>query len=467
MGGGNAGAPAGATGAVIGSATVTGSGPGGSAGGAGGAIGGGAAGGTAATRSAAAVRSAGCSATLGAGAASATGAGAAAARAAASAATTGATTAAGARSGAGLSVAMPGLLAAARWRAMSAAPSATECFGWASAATGTRRRSATIWLTSGIRDEPPTRRTEWRSDGETLAAASARPSASTLEVMPGRSMSSNSARVRRTSVCTFGRATAIDTAVSVDSASLASMQSRRSCTTAEIAAVSVGSRRRDLAVEGHVDVVEDRLVEVDAAEPLDALGRAEHLPAAGGPAEDRGVERAAPEVVDRDDLAGFEPFVRGVVDRRRLGLGEQRGRAALVEPGHADRLVQEIGLERSPVGRVGHDRVVGLAHLERHHLVHDRAQHDPRERVGRHRRAADDQRHRITDAPLELARDLAGIGGGPSHRRVADHDVVATAEVHDRRDAPARAKPRGAISARPSRPTATAVKVVPTSIPRV
>ena len=48
---------------------------------------------------------------------------------------------------------------------------------------------------------------------------------------------------------------------------------------------------------------EDRLVEVDAAEPLDALGLAEDLDAAGALAQHRGVERAAAEVVDGDDVA--------------------------------------------------------------------------------------------------------------------------------------------------------------------
>ena len=73
---------------------------------------------------------------------------------------------------------------------------------------------------------------------------------------------------------------------------------------------------------------EHGLVEVDAAEALDALGRADQLEAVAGLAQHGGVERAAAEVVDRDDVAGADPLGRGVVDRRGLGLGDEtRGRS--------------------------------------------------------------------------------------------------------------------------------------------
>ena len=54
---------------------------------------------------------------------------------------------------------------------------------------------------------------------------------------------------------------------------------------------------------------EQRLVEVDAAEAFHALGAAELLEAVLGLAQDRRVEGAAAEVVDRDDRAGRDPFL--------------------------------------------------------------------------------------------------------------------------------------------------------------
>ena len=94
---------------------------------------------------------------------------------------------------------------------------------------------------------------------------------------------------------------------------------------------------------------EHGLVEIDAAEPLDPLGRPEDLEALGGLSQHGGVEGAAAEIEDADDRAGLDALLRGVVDRCCLGLGERHD---VVEVGHADGLRQEVLLVGAPVGRV-------------------------------------------------------------------------------------------------------------------
>ena len=70
-----------------------------------------------------------------------------------------------------------------------------------------------------------------------------------------------------------------------------------------------GQRRRHRA-HGVQHVLEDRLVEVDAAELLDAFRFAEQLEPVGRAAQHRRVEGAAAQVVDGDDLAGRRPARR-------------------------------------------------------------------------------------------------------------------------------------------------------------
>ena len=124
-----------------------------------------------------------------------------------------------------------------------AAPKAMASFGWASMAMGRPSSAATIWATSGMRDEPPTSRTALISSFDTRAERMARRRATMVSEMAGRIIASNSARVRRTSVCSPGSSTGIDTSVSLDSASLASMHSCRRRATAACAAGSSGSSR--------------------------------------------------------------------------------------------------------------------------------------------------------------------------------------------------------------------------------
>jgi hypothetical protein len=94
-----------------------------------------------------------------------------------------------------------------------------------------------------MRDEPPTSRTALISSDVTPAVRMARRRATIVSEIAGRIIASNSARVSLTSVCRPGSSTGIDTSVSDESASLASMHSWRSRATAAWAVGSSGSRR--------------------------------------------------------------------------------------------------------------------------------------------------------------------------------------------------------------------------------
>ncbi len=124
-----------------------------------------------------------------------------------------------------------------------AAPKGMASLGWASMAMGRPSSAPTIWATSGMRDEPPTSSTAPMSSAATPADRMARRRATIVSAIAGRIIASNSDRVSRTSVCSPGSSTGIDTSVSDDSASLASMHSWRSRATAAWAAGSSGSSR--------------------------------------------------------------------------------------------------------------------------------------------------------------------------------------------------------------------------------
>ena len=125
--------------------------------------------------------------------------------------------------------------------------------------------------------------------------------------------------------------------MSLLSASLASVQSRRIRATADSTAGSVSSRSSNASGMPGPDVLEHHLVEVDAAQPLQPLRPAEQ-PETGRPgagrrgvalAHDGGVERAAAQVVHGDRGAGPDPLGGGVVQRGGLRLGQERDRQAL------------------------------------------------------------------------------------------------------------------------------------------
>ena len=68
-------------------------------------------------------------------------------------------------------------------------------------------------------------------------------------------------------------------------------------------------------------MLEDGLVEVDAAEVLDAVGGADDREPGVLLLQHAHVEGAAAEVVDRDLVAGGEPGPGGVLGGGGLGLG--------------------------------------------------------------------------------------------------------------------------------------------------
>ena len=93
--------------------------------------------------------------------------------------------------------------------------------------------------------------------------------------MRGRIESSNSDRVRRISVWMPGRKIGIVASVSDDSASLARRHSSRSRASAASVAGSLASTCTPLRGDQRHHPAEEGLVEVDAAESLQALGLAE------------------------------------------------------------------------------------------------------------------------------------------------------------------------------------------------
>ena len=116
----------------------------------------------------------------------------------------------------------------------------------------------------------------------------------------------------------------MDVSLSSDSASLAATHSSRSRVIAERTAGSAWSSAGQRVAEGGADVREHGLVEVDATEALDALRLAERLEAVAGAPQHGGVERAAAEVVDRDDVAHVDALTGGEVHGGRLRLGDER-----------------------------------------------------------------------------------------------------------------------------------------------
>ena len=314
--------------------------------------------------------------------------------------------------------------------ASAAAPLQIANFGWASRATGRPVVSRRISPISGIRDVPPTSRIRLTSAIERPALATARSSASTVSRIRGRIIASSSARVRRTSVWSPGTETGIDVSVSVDRASLARRHSSRSRDEGGADGRVGRVELAQLAVERRVDVGEDRGVDVDAAQALDPLGHPDDLEPRLRLADHRSIERPAAEVVDGDDVARLDALLAGVVDGRRLGLGQQRHLVAS-EPRQPRRLAQEVGLELRVVRRVGEDDVAGRAALALADLGHDRAQHVGHERLGPVRRPADDDRRGVAEPALELAGGPRGLARGPPLRGLADEDLAVLAQDHD------------------------------------
>ena len=232
----------------------------------------------------------------------------------------------------------------------TAAPIAMLCSGCGSATTGRSNSVDSSWLTSGIRDDPPASRIGvelLRRDPGRAAAPGA--SAATVSASAGPIIASNSERFSRTRVCSRGSATGIITSVSKDSASLASTQSRRSRASAATTSGSSGSSRPGVA-ERAEDVPEDRLVEVDPAELLDALRLAEQLEAVRrrGAAPPR---RRCRRPGRRRRRSRRARSARAVACCSAAASGSVRSRTGPAV-GQPDRLVEQLPLVRPPVRRV-------------------------------------------------------------------------------------------------------------------
>ena len=281
-----------------------------------------------------------------------------------------------------------------------------------------------------MRDVPPTSSTVLMPSGSTPADRSARRSAPIVSTNQGRIIRSSSSRVMRTSACTFAEQHG-DRRARVGRQRLLGFDAvRTEPSHARLRHRIVGVETVERATEGRGDVREDGFVDVDPAEVLDAFRCAEDLEAVLGLAQDGGVERAAAEVVDRDRLARLHSLRRRVVDRRRFRLAQDGG---LPHLRHADGLTEQVELVGTPVGRMRHGHVVGRATLHLDHVVERPAQHLAHERLGRHRRAAEEQRRGVADPSLELPSDPSGLARGAAVGGVARQDLFVFSKEHDGR----------------------------------
>ena len=176
---------------------------------------------------------------------------------------------------------------------------------------------------------------------------------------------------------------------------------------------------------------EERLVEVDPAQPLHPLGSPELFEAVLGLAQDRGVERPAAEVVDGDDRAGRHALLLGVVDGGRLGLGQE---GHVLDIGLAHGLLEEVDLVGAVARRVGQDDGIGRTAGLLADLGDDRFQQVGEERLGAIRGAAQDDRGRVAQPALELPRGPGRFAERAPLGRVADEDLAVRAQDDDRRD---------------------------------
>jgi hypothetical protein len=191
---------------------------------------------------------------------------------------------------------------------------------------------------------------------------------------------------------------------------------------ARIAQVQFAQRSTDEVV----DVREDGVVEVRTAQSLDPLGRPQDLEAVGRAAEDRGIERAAAEVVDRQHLALAERPGGGVVGGRRFGFG---GVERLGDPRGPGDVLELLPPERTPVGRMGQGDDLRLGAL----LLGHPAQHVLQlsgEQVGDGMRCATEHdRGRVAQVALDLAGDPVGRTHGATGGCLAGHDPAVVPDV--------------------------------------
>ena len=181
-----------------------------------------------------------------------------------------------------------------------------------------------------------------------------------------------------------------------------------------------------------VDVREDGVVEVDAAEPLDALGAAEDVDPYRALAQHGGVEGAAAQVVHGHRVAVAEVAGGRVVGCCRLRLGDH---PCLRDARQLRDLLEQLTPVRTPVGGVGEDHVLRGCALGLGDLRDGRGEQLGEQRGDRVRRAAQHHRRRVAEAALELPRDPVRVADRPPVRRLAGDERAVVAGVdHRRRD---------------------------------
>ena len=130
----------------------------------------------------------------------------------------------------------------------------------------------------------------------------------------------------------------------------------------------VGVDVTDRAAALSVNPLEDGLIEVDTAKPLDACEVTDCLDAVSCPSQDRGIEGAAPQVVDGDSVAVYEVAARGIERRSGLWIGE---RGVPRQPCKLCDIVQQLSTVGIPIRRMGHCDVLWWEALEHRDLRHD------------------------------------------------------------------------------------------------
>ena len=183
----------------------------------------------------------------------------------------------------------------------------------------------------------------------TPADANARLKARSGSTSVGAIIASNSRRVSRTSLHTPGRATGMATSLSSERPSLAvdALLTQPGKCGGDLGLVAIHRRQR--VGDGPLDVGHDGVVEVDAAETLEAGRLAERLEAGLRAPQHGDVEGAAAEVVHGDDLTDRHTSPGGVVHGGGDRLGDEGHVAYAARIG---RLAQQVDLELAPVRRV-------------------------------------------------------------------------------------------------------------------
>ena len=204
-------------------------------------------------------------------------------------------------------------------------------------------------------------------------------------------------------------------------------------------------QRGDRTAQIAVDVVHDRLVEVGAAEPLDALGGTDDLQPVPAVAHHRAVEGATAQVVDgQQAVRGHRPGGAVVRGRgHRLGDGEYR---RALWAGHGVQLGLRAGQAgqvrdggelltpvRAPHRGVGQHDPLGRATLRLGDGIQHGAEQGGHQRGGGEGRTREDHRGGITQAALEFPRRPAGVRQTEAVGRLTGQQRTTLVEVGDRR----------------------------------